>query len=298
MIFRILFFVFIAGNLFGQSRKEIVIATYQYADNTRVKNIQPFADHFSALTKKKTKVVSYPTVHKLIEAMKKSEVDIAFINTFGFLLYRDQSTSFSIAANLKIPDKDASTYQTILVSSDSSGIKDLKTLVANAKQLSLLLVNPGSTSGNLVPRLKLAEFNLASDSDFKSVTYTQNHALTLQQIAANKADVGAFGSEEYYKAIKKDSTIAKKVNVIWESAPIPLGPVMYRKNLPSEDVAYLLKILLQLHQQNPQALEAIKNGWTEAKNATQLQVIDDRYYYQILNLNSKSSIELIKKFVQ
>jgi phosphonate transport system substrate-binding protein len=298
MIFRILVFILIAGNLFGQSRKEIIIATYQYTENTRTKNIQPFADHFSALTKKKTKVVSYPTVHKLIEAMKKSEVDIVFINTFGFLLYRDQSTSFSIAANLKIPDQDASTYQSVIVSSDSSDITDFETLLAKAKQLSLLLVNPGSTSGNLVPRLKFAELGIESDSAFNSVSYSNNHALTLEQVANNKSDIGAFGSEEYYKAIKKDSTITKKVNVIWQSSPIPLGPVMYRKDLPSEDVAFLLKILLQLHQQNPQALEQIKAGWTEAKNATHFQIIDDRYYYQVLNLNSKSSIELIRKFVQ
>lgn len=298
MMIRILILSLVAGNLFGQTRKEIVIATYQYAENTRIKNIQPFADHFASVTKKKTRVVSYPTVHKLIEAMKKSEVDIVFINTFGFLLYRDQSTSFSIAANLKIPDKDASTYQSILISSDSSGVKDLKTLSERSKQLALLLVNPGSTSGNLVPRLKLAELGIASDSAFKSVEYTKNHALTLQQIASNKADVGAFGSEEYHKALKNDSTLAKKVTVLWESEPIPLGPVMYRKNMPAEDVAYLLKIVLQLHQQNHNALEAIKSGWTEAKNATHFQVIDDFYYYKVLNLNSKTSIDLIRKFVQ
>src|SRR5690606_6817127 len=70
------------------------IATYQYADNNRIKNIQPFADRLKTKHGMDTEVKSYPTIHDMIEGIQNDEVDIAFINTFGYFLLETSEKSY------------------------------------------------------------------------------------------------------------------------------------------------------------------------------------------------------------
>lgn len=283
----------------SQSNDTLVFAVYRYADNDRIKNIEPFAVFFGNAVRMQVKVKSYNSVQELISGMKRGETDIVFINTFGYLLLREQSKDYEIAAALSLPDGTRSTYQTAIVSSKNSGIVKLEDLKTNAGKYSLLLVNPGSTSGNLIPRLKLSEIGLPEpDMVFKSVTYTKNHALTLNEVAAGKADLGAFGSEEYHKAIKASHAVAEKVNFLWESQPIQLGPVVFNKRLSKEIVDQLNDALLSLHQNNPKAFDAIKAGWTEAIPADKFEKVDEDYYNSILHGNEVEGMKIIKAFAQ
>src|SRR5688572_27172164 len=138
------------------NQQTLVIATYQYSDNDRIKNIQPFATHFSDVTEVQTVVKSFPTVLQLVQAMKAGEVDIAFINTFGYLMLREQTSSFEISAALHLPDKEASLYKSVIVSPRENPVASLNDALRGASDNFLILVSAGSTSGNLVPRLKIA----------------------------------------------------------------------------------------------------------------------------------------------
>jgi len=300
MQIRNLLFVLMFMTLINAQAQEYIFATYCYANNDRVKNIEPFANHFALTANVKTKVVSYNSVHELLAALQKGEVDFVFINTFGYLLLKEQSDQYEIAAALHVPKGVESTYQSVIVSSVGSGITDFSSLKEKSKTLSLLLVNPGSTSGNLVPRLQLAAIGIPdADSSFDNVAYTKNHALTLQQIVEGQGNVGAFGSEEYYKLLKENPAEAKKVNLLWESAPIPLGPALFKKSLSDSLTKQFTESLLTLHDKNAQALEAIKAGWTEAKPADRFHRINDSYYEPMLNITDrKTALEIIRKFAQ
>lgn len=301
MLIRLVLLIVVFSSAAAQSQNSdtLVVATYRYAENNRIKNIEPFARHFSGLTGIPVKMKSYHSVHELIDGMKKGETDIVFINTFGYMLLREQSENYSIAAALQISNGARSTYQTAIVSSSNSNLKSLNDLPGQRGKLSMLFVNPGSTSGNLIPRLKLTEVGVTGPEEFfKSITYTRNHALTLTQVIEGKADLGAFGSEEYYRALAQDAGLSTKVNLLWESGPIPLGPVVFHKRLPLEIAEQLKKSLLTLHEKNISALEAIKSGWTEAIPADKFQIVDDRYYDSILNGNREEGMKIIKTFAQ
>jgi phosphonate transport system substrate-binding protein len=301
MLTRILIVFAMLSSAAAQSQKAdtLVFATYRYADNDRIKNIEPFAEYFGRVISIPVKVKSYNSVGELIAGMKKGETDIVFINTFGYLLVREQSHDYRISAALRIPEGKRSTYQTAIVSSVDSKLTTIEALQNYPGKFSLLLVNPGSTSGNLIPRLKFAEVGITEpDQFFKSVSYTKNHALTLKQIAEGNGDVGAFGSEEYHKALLSDPGLAKKVNLLWESQPIQLGPVLCKKNLSSEIADQLLQALLTLHDKNPGAFNAVKAGWTEAIPADKFQRVGDQYYDAILNGNPEQSMKIIKAFAQ
>lgn len=279
------------------NNRTLVVATYQYADNPRLKNIEPFATHFGDAAGVKTVVKSYPTVHALLDAMKKGEADVVFMNTFGYLMLREQNAAYEISAALHLPHEAASVYQSVIVSPKENNIISLQMAVDRADNNLLLFVSPGSTSGNLVPRLKLASL-MPDDPEkfFVELQYTQRHDAALQQALTETHAVAACGSDEYYK-LGADTT---KFNLLWMSEPIPLGPVVVKKELSENLKTSLQKALLELHTQNASALEAIKAGWTEARPADKFVVIDATYYEGLINLagNRERAMQIIKRFAR
>ena len=277
--------------------KALVIATYQYGDNPRIKNIEPFARHFADVADIKTTVKSYASVPLLLQAMNKGEVDVAFINTFGYLVLKEQTSAYEISAALHLPDSAASVYKSVIVTNRQTVSPTLEDITNNAGDYFLMLVSPGSTSGNLVPRLKLASM-MPDDPElfFVEVQYAQRHDIALQNMLKEKYSVAAFGSEEYYK-LGADTA---KVHKLWESPPIQLGPVVVRKNLAENLKNDLKKALLELHEQNPEALESVKAGWTEAKPADKYVTVDDGYYENLIDLagNKDRAMKIIKKFAR
>ncbi len=275
----------------------LVVATYQYGDNPRLKNIEPFAIHLAEVTGVKTTVKSYPTVQVLLQAMNKGEVDVAFMNTFGYLMLREQTNAYEISAALHLPDEAASIYKSVIVTPKENRMHTLQDAVARAGDNMLILVSPGSTSGNLVPRLKLASM-MEDDPEmfFLELQYAERHNLALQNMLKEKFAIAAFGAEEYYKLGADTLRLTK----LWESPPILLGPVVCRKELSENLKNALKKELLELHEQNQEALESVKSGWTEANPADQYMVVDDAYYESLLKLagNRDRAMKIIRKFAR
>lgn len=281
--------------------QKLIIATYRYAENDRVRNITPFADYFAKTCGCEVQVKSYESVAALLTAMDQGEPSIVFINTFGYLMLREKNQNYQPSTSLQIAENKKSNYQSVMVASQVSGIKNLEDLKAKAAASSLLLVNAGSTSGNLVPRIQLASLGITDpEKSFKQVTYTRNHLLTLKQVAEGKGDVGAFSSEEYDKAVKADPGMVKKVTLLWTSDDIPLGPVVYKKELSRQQHKCLETVLLELHEKNAAALEGIKSGWTEAYPTNRFGKANDHDYENWLKKtgNATVALEIIRKFAQ
>jgi ABC-type phosphate/phosphonate transport system substrate-binding protein len=185
----------------------------------------------------------------------------------------------------------------VIVTPKENNVPTLRVGVDRAGDNVLILVSPGSTSGNLVPRLKLASI-LEDDPEifFLEVQYAERHDLALQNMLKEKFALAAFGSEEYYK-LGADTA---KIQKLWGSPPIPLGPVVCRKELPETLKNDLKKALLTLHEQNPQTLESIKAGWTEAKPVDRYVEVDDAYYESLIKLagNRERAMKIIRKFAR
>ncbi len=287
------------ASAFGQGEK-IIVATYRYSDNDRLKNITPFSDYLAKTCRCEVQTKSYESVGAMLEAMKNGEPSIVFMNTFGYLLLRENNSLYATAAALKVAKDKKSTYQSVIIVNKSVAVNSLEELKSKAASLSLLLVNPGSTSGNLVPRIELASQGMSdAEQSFKKVSYSKNHLLTLKEVAEGKADVGAFGSEEFDKVQKMDATLAGKVKLLWTSADIPLGPVVYKKELSKSVRHCLEEALLSLHEKNKIVLESIKGGWTEAIPADRYVKIGDHDYESWLKkANESAAMTIIKKFAQ
>lgn len=260
--------------------QELTLATYQYAENTRLKNISLLADHLLKVVGIKIKVKSYPTVHAFIEGIQNNEADIALINTFGYLLLQASQKNHTMKPVLALQVKPGAknNYTTAFVAPASSPIGSLNDIPHYANQTRLILVSPGSTSGNLVPRLALGSVGIAEPEQlFSSVAYGKTHEATMDSVANGHASLAAMGSAEYFSFTGNQGN-QNKVKLVWLSPEIPLGPVLINKSLTKNLQKKIADCLLQLHQQNEEAFQKVKAGWSESKQAEKYILITDRYY--------------------
>lgn len=293
-------FIFFFVSATAQSLR---IATYQYADNNRIANIQPFADELRSKYGIVAEVKSYPTVHAFIEAIRKDEVDIALINTFGYFLLEASGTPYPMQPLLALEVSEAAkdNYKTAFLVPPSSSIHTLEDIKMAAGKIRLALVAKGSTSGNLVPRLALSYAGIPdAEASFAGVSYAGTHATAVEAILNNKADLATMGLTEYQRFLAKDSLNTARLRLVWSSPEIPLGPVLFNKKLSEEKRHQLQKTFTTLHEQNPAALASIKAGWSEAKQATRYIVITDGFYDPFRKvLGNKEDLQrILKQFAE
>ncbi len=292
-----LFFLFSFSNSFAQ---KIVLATYQYADNNRLKNIQPLAQYLSDSLGIKVETKSYPTVHQFIEGIQKNEVDIALINTFGYLLLESATITNPMKPYLvlKVRQGAENNYKTAVLSRKDFPIDTILHIKKVAKQYKLGLVNIGSTSGNLMPRLKMSALGIHSpENSFQSIEYCQNHKNGVEMLLTKKVDISAVGSTEYFNLLS-DTIQSKSIKLLWLSTEIPLGPVLLHNKLSAKIKQQIVNHLLKLDQSSPATLEAIKSGWSEAKQAEKYIKINREYYNGFKSQfgNKKSMEDILKQF--
>lgn len=263
------------------SAQSIRLATYQYADNDRIKNIQPLANHLKSKYGYEVTVKSYPTVHAFIQAIQNNEVDIALINTFGYLLLEASEKTYPMhpvaALDLRADAKD--NYKTAIICNPAVHARKLGDLKRKSAKLNLTLVAPGSTSGNLVPRLALAGAGIHdAEKSFATMQYSKTHAAAVDAVLNNRSDVAAMGYTEYEKYLKLDPANKNKMKLLWLSPEIPLGPVLFNSRFGSAVGGELQRAILELHLHENNALESIKAGWSEAKQATHFVQINATHY--------------------
>ncbi|MBD0257264.1 MAG: phosphate/phosphite/phosphonate ABC transporter substrate-binding protein [Cytophagales bacterium] len=234
--------------------------------------------------------------------LKAGKVDIALINTFGYLLLAtERRNPMETLAALEVDPAVRDNYKTMLVAHPSVAVDNAAQLREKAKEYQFLFVAEGSTSGNLVPRMYLNSIGIANpEGAFKRVGYGGNHTTTLAQVVAGQADLGAFGSEEYHKLLARDPAAKDKVKVLWLSDEITLGPLLARKALPQAMREKLKTVLLTLHETHPEAFNAVKAGWSEAKGAVRYRLVDDGYYDSFRNLmgNQAALISILNQFTR
>ncbi|SIT02385.1 phosphate/phosphite/phosphonate ABC transporter substrate-binding protein [Belliella pelovolcani] len=277
-----IFFSILVNTSDAQEKEEsIILATYTYGTTDRLENLQPLAKLIEKKLERKICVItiSFPTVDQLIDAMVRQEVDIVFVSTAGYFHYLEHAHAFEIAVALIDESASATSYRSIIASSMKSGVADWNELIEKSKDLSLTLVNPQSTSGYLFPFFYLQNHQMTPlEEHFASIDFSGSHQKALEEILSGSADIAAFGANDYYAL---DSP-KEKINILWMSGVIPLGPVLLRKTLEDDVKLRIEPILNSLHLEEPQIFESIKSGWVEAKNASRFEKVDLDYYLNFL----------------
>ncbi|MBS9460928.1 phosphate/phosphite/phosphonate ABC transporter substrate-binding protein [Flagellimonas sp. 389] len=283
-----------------KSTETLRVATYTYATNDRIDNLRPLSKKLEELLERPVETISYPDVTSFVKGIESNDVDVALINTLGYLELSLRTNTMEPIAALMVKKNAVDNYKTVLLT-NNTGAKDLTVLKNDADSISIMFVNKESTSGNLVPRLLLSSIGIKSpEITFKEVKYGGNHSSTFNKLLKKETDVCAIGSNEYYKQIEDNTALLEQTKILWISEEIPLGPVLINSELSAREKKKITDLLLNLHEENPNALESIKKGWSEAKQADRFHPVTDSYYDDFRKINNNSTdlldiLELLKQ---
>lgn len=271
----------------SKQKKQLVVATYTYGDNDRLGNIGPIARDMAKALGATLHLKSYPTVGELVAGLRNGEADVAVMNTFGYLLLQtDPEPAIVPLAALEVPADATHGYTSCLIASKNSGIRSAEDLRNNPGAYSLVFAGRHSTSGNLIPRLYLGSLGIMNpEEQLKEVDFLSSHALALQEVIDGTSDVAALGTGEYEKLLASGKLKEGDVTLLWQSENIPQGPVVCKATMPARQQKKLLKVLLQAHKKNPEAIVQLKRAWTEAWEAKQFVPVQEAYYQLVIDLS-------------
>jgi phosphonate transport system substrate-binding protein len=286
----------------AQSSDTLVVGTYAYATNDRVAAVSPLASHLARRLARPTRVTSFPDPVALSRAVRAGRVDVAVTNTFGYLLVGGSDDAAAVAvATFGVPAGVRTHYGSVVVTRDTS-VRTTADVVSRARELRIALVSPGSTTGNLVPRLYLASAGLADlEGAMLAVTYAGTHAGAVDSLRARRVELAALATEEYDKQVAADrSGASRQWRELWRSPDILLGPVAVRRALPLALRDSIAAAVVGLERETPAAFAALKGGWVEARLADAMLAASDATYDPVRRMfgDARTTAALIARFAR
>lgn len=137
--------------------------------------------------------------------------------------------------------------------------------IADLKGKNFGLVDPNSTSGNVVPRFALDKMSINPDTYFGKVVYTGSHVNAVMALQQGTVDVAAnwWNSEEdseLMRMVTKGMVKKEDFRIIFKSDLIPASPVAYLDSLPADLKAKISQAFLQAHTKNKAAFDKLSDG--------------------------------------
>jgi phosphonate transport system substrate-binding protein len=167
----------------------------------------------------------------VIEAIKSDKLEIAFLGPNAYVLARDKvKASVEPVGRGVMEQTGKSSYKALIIAHPGRPIASL----ADLKGKTFALVDPASTSGNLVPRYVFELNKINPEKDFKSLYYSGTHQASLIAVKEGKVDAAAIADEVYDLAISRNQLKPSDVKIIHSSDPIPGSPFVVRTNLPKD----------------------------------------------------------------
>jgi phosphonate transport system substrate-binding protein len=175
-----------------------------------------------------------------VEAMRANKLDVAEFGPLGYIFAHKLAKAKPVAV-FGTKNRKPVTYTAALWVPTSSQIHT----VTDLRGHTIAFSDPGSTSGNLLPRYALIKAGLNPDADVK-IEYAGSHTASLLALVNGKVDAGEVNSQQQATATAAGQFDASKFRTVWRSAPIPNDPITVRSNLPKAFQAALAKALFSL----------------------------------------------------
>jgi len=193
---------------------------------------KPVTDRMAKLTGKKIEFFMPTSYASVVEGMLSNFVDVAVLGPYSYVIASSKDPTIEVFATYaKRPghlQEEGPGYRGVLVTKKGSGLTTIESLRGKV----VGLTDPGSTSGNLVPRVVFSEV-IGEDIDkyFKKSVYTGSHELSTVAVYQGKVDAAFVASHRFDNVVNKGEVKLSDFNVLWSSPPIPQDPFVYRNTL-------------------------------------------------------------------
>lgn len=138
----------------------------------------------------------------VIEAMRSSHVDVAYLGPFSYVLGTTVAPieAFATAETAK---SGRTFYHSQIITRKDSGIKEVKDL----KGRTFAFVDPSSTSGHLFPKAGLMKIGFDPEKDFGRVLFTGSHDANALAVANKRVDAATIADRIFDAAVRRSWSI-------------------------------------------------------------------------------------------
>ncbi len=187
---------------------------------------QQVMDQLAARTGMKVRPFVANDYNGVIEALRSSKIDIAFLGPFSYVLASQVAgaEAFAVAVTRKT---GTSAYRSLVISRKDKG----PARVADLQGRSFAFVDPTSASGHLFPKAGLMAEGFDADKGFSRVIFSGSHDASIMAVANGKVDAAAVADRILDSAVGKGLVRREDLQIVWRSQPIPESPMTWRKSL-------------------------------------------------------------------
>ncbi|MGD8763150.1 MAG: phosphate/phosphite/phosphonate ABC transporter substrate-binding protein [Desulfobacteraceae bacterium] len=212
---------------------------------------KPVIDYLSKQTGKKIEFYMPTSYSTVVEAMVNKWVDVAVLGPYSYVIAHEKDPDIMVFTTYaKRPGhivEEGPGYKAVLVTRKDSGLETIESI----KGKTVALTDPGSTSGNLFPRVVFSKDVLKGaplEDYFKKVVYSGGHDLSTMAVYEGKADCAFVATHRFDNVIDRGMVKKEDFNYLWWSATIPQDPFAYRMSLCPDLRKKIEQTFLTLHQ--------------------------------------------------
>jgi phosphonate transport system substrate-binding protein len=246
----------------------------------RIQLYAPLFDRLKALTGRPVRVVRPNSYASVVEGLLGGRIDIASIGPAGYVEAKRGDPTITAFATF---EKRAGVYQTqgpfyhshliVLAGNRYGSLMDLRSA-------RLALSDPGSTSGALLPREELtSRMGMPFEKFFGAVSYAGSHVKSIDAVLRGDVDAAFVASTQLEEAHRSGKFAERPVKSLWQSAPIPYDPLVWRGQLCEP----IKKQIRAAFFDDPAALRSLLDGI----ESNRFVPIDDRHYAGIRKVMEK-----------
>lgn len=196
---------------------------------------KPVTDRLAELTGKNIEFFLPTSYASVVEGLLGGFVHVAVLGPYSYVIANDKDETIEVFATYaKKPghmQEEGPGYRAALITKKGSKFDSIESL----KGSTLGLVDPGSTSGNLMPRVVFGDvIGMDLDDYFGKVVYTGSHELSSVAVGKGKVDAAFVATHRFDNVVNKGEIKLEDVNILWSSDPIPQDPFVYRGDLCEE----------------------------------------------------------------
>ncbi|WP_062297842.1 MULTISPECIES: phosphate/phosphite/phosphonate ABC transporter substrate-binding protein [Demequina] len=185
----------------------------------------------------------------IVEAMRSDLIDMAIFSPFPAVLAQKVADVELIAAATGAP------YSSLIICSTASGVEEL----SDIDDETVAFVDPGSTSGNFIPKLVLKEAGV--DLDSLNETYAGGHDTAAIAVMQGSADCAGVASQLWDYMVEAGALDESLVTKVAESDPIPISTVVVGREGLSEEIYQQVSAVF-VGSSDPEVLQ-VMGGATE-----------------------------------
>ena len=208
---------------------------------------KPVTDRMAKLTGKKISFFMPTSYASVVEGLLSHFVDVAVLGPYTYVIANSKDPTVEVFATYaKRPghmQEEGPGYRGVLISKKGTKYTSIKSLKGSL----VGLTDPGSTSGNLMPRVAFTKvIGMDLEKFFSKVVYTGSHELSTVAVVQGKVDAAFVASHRFDNVVNKGEATLEGVNILWQSDPIPQDPFVYRNTLCDDIKAKIRETFLEL----------------------------------------------------